>query len=289
MSIVERALENLRHRNPGAGLAAVGAGQPHTGPSERLAATPGERSQAARFRSDAADGWHELDLEALAEAGMVVPGRESSVLAEEMRLIKRGLAKVTGAQAGTGPLLIAVTSAGPGEGKSFVAANLALSIAMEPERRVLLVDADTTRPGISRMLGLPTSPGLTDLLHDDQRRYSEVTLRTNLPALTLMPPGTPYPQFAELFSGSRMRMFCEGLRGAAAQTVVLFDAPPVLASSVGSAVANLVDETLMVIAAESSEIGRVTEALGMLESARSLRLVVNKVRSGTSVGGYYSY
>lgn len=286
MSIVERALENIKHKKAAAGIKAVSGGHASAPVPEGHAAAP----QAERYRLDTATGLHELDLKALAGAGMVVPGRENSVLAEEMRLIKRGLAKAKGAVdvEASKPVLIAVTSAGPGEGKSFVAANLALSIALEGQRQVILIDADITRPGLSRMLGLPTSPGLTDLLKDGEFRYSDVALRTNLPELTLMPPGTPYPQFAELFLGDRMRALCEGLRAASPQTVVVFDAPPVLASSVGSAMASLVDETLMVVAVESSEVGAVTEALRLLESARSVRLVVNKVRSGTAAGGYYS-
>src|SRR3972149_8678652 len=112
-----------------------------------------------------------LDLTRFRQLGGVTPNEEKTQIAEEFRMIKRPLIKNAFNQ-GAGQIkngnLIMITSALAGEGKTFCAVNLAMSIAMEMDHTVLLVDADVARPSIPKYLGLPAQRGLLDLLSDDK-------------------------------------------------------------------------------------------------------------------------
>ena len=148
-----------------------------------------------------------LDFERLTAAGFVTPTAPRSMVADQFRVIKRPLIdNATGKAASVVQCgnLIMVTSSMPGEGKSFTAVNLALSMAMEMDHTVMLVDADVARPSIMKVLGLPPGPGLLDLLVDDKLEMSQVLLRTNIENLTLLPSGSPHAQATELLASAAM-------------------------------------------------------------------------------------
>ena len=124
----------------------------------------------------------ELNLAAIAAAGIVTPQAPRSHMADQYRVIKRPLianAVGKGAAMLTHGNLIMVTSALPGEGKSFTSINLAMSIAAELDHTVMLVDADVARPSVLKMLGLPPGPGLLELL-EGKAEMADVLLRTNV-------------------------------------------------------------------------------------------------------------
>ena len=134
-----------------------------------------------------------IDLPTLAAHGYVAPDMPHSPVAQEFRIIKRPLIANVQGKSGVSPNnanLVMVTSAVAGEGKSFCAFNLAMSIAMEFDSTVLLVDADVARPSLLRMLRLPDSRGLLDVLTRDDADLSEVILRTNVEKLSLLPAGS---------------------------------------------------------------------------------------------------
>ena len=125
----------------------------------------------------------EIDLEALSAAGIVSPNAPRSQIADQYRVIKRPLirnAMGKGASVIAHGNLIMVTSALPGEGKTFTAINLAMSIATELDNTVMLVDADVARPSVMKVLGLPESPGLLDLVLDESKELASMLLKTNL-------------------------------------------------------------------------------------------------------------
>src|SRR5512138_923931 len=133
-----------------------------------------------------------LDLARLQEAGFITPNVTDSKLLHEFRVIKRPLiqnALGKGAAPVANGNLIMVTSSLPGEGKSFVSLNLAMSIAMEVDCRVLLVDADVVKPSIPRLLGLKPAPGLMDVLTTPDLSLAEVLLKTNVPRLDILLAG----------------------------------------------------------------------------------------------------
>ena len=137
---------------------------------------------------------HDIDINLLRlhQMGMVTHDGGRTPAAEDFRIIKRPLLRAAAAAVAAGTPngnLIVVTSALPGEGKTYCAINLAMSIAMEKDHTVLLVDADVARPSVLKVLGLPPAAGLMDLLLSDDMDASEVILRTNVPALSLLPAG----------------------------------------------------------------------------------------------------
>src|SRR5207302_1432584 len=137
----------------------------------------------------------ELNLAQIAAAGIVTPDAPRSRIADEFRVVKRPLianAARRGEAAVRNGNLIMITSALPREGKSFTAVNLAMSIAMEMDRTVLLVDADVARPSLPALLGLPAARGLLDLLVDDSVDVSDVMLKTNVEKLSILPSGTQH-------------------------------------------------------------------------------------------------
>src|SRR5688572_14022058 len=145
----------------------------------------------------------ELDLARIAAENIVTPDAPRSQLADEFRVIKRPLlenASSKGAESISHRNLIIITSALPGEGKSFTAANLAMSIAMEMDRTVLLVDADVARPSLPKMLGLPPALGLLDLLLDNTLDVGDVLVKTNVETLSILSSGTPHARATELLA-----------------------------------------------------------------------------------------
>ncbi|MDZ7592170.1 MAG: P-loop NTPase [Rubrivivax sp.] len=137
----------------------------------------------------------EVDIGALDKAGFVTPASPRSTQGDQFRVIKRPLianAVGRGAAALKHGNLIMVTSALAGEGKTYTAVNLAMSIAAELDHTVMLVDADVARPSVLKVLGLPQGPGLLDVL-ERKAELPEVLLRTNVDKLTVLPGGTPAP------------------------------------------------------------------------------------------------
>ena len=148
-----------------------------------------------------------LDLGKLQVAGFVTPTGSRTRIAEEFRVIKRPIllrAFATGEERIESGNLIMVTSAKPGEGKTFTAINLAMSMASERDIYVLLVDADVQRPAVFQVLGLPPQKGLLDVLSDANLSPADVLTRTNIRNLTLMAAGTPSLATTELLASQKM-------------------------------------------------------------------------------------
>src|SRR5690606_30848694 len=125
------------------------------------------------------------------------------------RRIKRPLiANAIGETAGAGNIanrnVIMIASAMPGAGKTFCAVNLAVSISLERELNVVLVDVDVAKPHISRAFGLVDRKGLIDLLVDDSLDMADLLVRTDLNDIQVLPAGQPHPQATELLASDRM-------------------------------------------------------------------------------------
>ncbi|HEX3137405.1 MAG TPA: chromosome partitioning ATPase, partial [Casimicrobiaceae bacterium] len=149
----------------------------------------------------------EIDLERLKARGFVTPDAPKSQIADEFRVIKRPIihnARRTAASAIRNGNLIMVTSALPGEGKTFTAVNLALSVAMELDTTVLLVDGDVAHPELPRVLGTPASPGLLELLTTNELDVSDAIVRTNVDNLSILPAGAHHRRATELLASEQM-------------------------------------------------------------------------------------
>jgi len=222
----------------------------------------------------------ELDLARLEAAGYVLPANESSRIAEEFRIIKRPV--LTNIQAGGSEMsranMVMVTSSLAGEGKTFTAINLALSIAMEMEKRVLLVDADVAQPSIPHRLGLSPGKGLLDMLSDPSVTLSDCLLRTNVDKFTILPAGTPHARSTELLASEAMSRLVADLTNRYPDRVVIFDSPPLLASSESRVLATYLGQILFVVEADRTAQATINEALATIESCPVVMTVLNKAR-----------
>ncbi|MFT3859354.1 MAG: XrtA-associated tyrosine autokinase [Aquabacterium sp.] len=234
-----------------------------------------------------------LDLETLRRKGFLVPGAERSQMEEEYRIVKRPLLK-NAAGEGAAPVvrgnLIMVTSALPGEGKTFTAINLAMSIAMELDHTVLLVDADVVRPAVLDRLGLPPAKGLLDVLTTPQTDLSEVLLKTNIPKLTVLPAGTTTHRTTELLASGAMEDLLTELATNYQDRIVIFDAPPLLPSTESRVLATHMGQVAVVVEADKTPRSTVQQAFATLETCPVVMAVLNKCRGKVtnSAYGYYA-
>lgn len=231
-----------------------------------------------------------IDLDRLEKMNYITHEGERTVLAEEYRLIKRPL--LENAFGKNADLiehgnLIMVTSARAGEGKTFTSVNLAMSIAMEMDRTVLLVDADVARPRVHQVLGTPLGPGLIDLLLDDSLDVGDVMLKTNVPKLSLIPMGRYHDHSTELLASEDMLRLTKELAGRYPDRVVIFDAPPLLVTSEAVVLSGLMGQIVFVVLAEKTPRAAVRDALSLLDANKPIGLVLNKCRRGP--GDTYGY
>lgn len=243
----------------------------------------------------AAPRFCDIDLTALAARGFITPDSGRTALAQEMRRIKRPLLlniqKAQALEAAECPPanLIMITSALPGEGKTFTSINLAMSMAAEVDRRVLLVDADVARGDVARQLGLPPSRGLSDLLQETNFLTEEGVLTSNVERLSILPAGTPTEQVDELFASAQMAVLTRALADADPNRVVLFDASPLLATTEAAVLARHMGQTVLVVEANRTPQDAVFQALGHLDGCANVSLVLNKTTRGNAGGYGYGY
>jgi exopolysaccharide/PEP-CTERM locus tyrosine autokinase len=232
-----------------------------------------------------------VDLDALRSAGFLAPEDYERQLAEEYRRIKRPLlanAFGIGAAKVSYGNLIMIGSALPGEGKTHTCINLALSIAMEKDRTVLLVDGDVAKPTISSLFGVEDQPGLLDALEEGHAGLHQMLLHTDLPRLRLLPAGRPRPSATELLASDRMRELCHELSERYPDRIVLFDSPPLLSTSEASAIAAAVGQVALVVASGLTPRSAVRHALDHVRPEQAVNVILNKQRQ-VSQGGYYGY
>ncbi len=234
----------------------------------------------------------ELDLDALAKSHILGPHTPRSQAADEYRVIKRPLidnAMGKGAAPIENGNLIMVTSALPGEGKSFTAINLAMSIAMELDNTVMLVDADVARPSVLNMLGLPPAKGLLDVLAEKSVDLSQVLLRTNVEKLTLLPAGTQHPRATELLASDAMTNLLEDMGSRYSDRIIIFDSPPLLLTTESRVLATHMGQVLMVVQAERTLQADVKQALSTIDACPVRMVVLNKTRGPQAEGYGYGY
>jgi receptor protein-tyrosine kinase len=231
----------------------------------------------------------ELDLEGLAARGLITPAAPTSRIANEFRVIKRPLiANLKGKSAA--PVdranLIMVTSALPGEGKSFSAINLAMSIAMEMDSTVLLVDGDVAGPSLARVLGLPQAPGLTELLSERHLSVADVLLKTNVPKLSIIPAGEPHERNTELLASQAMNSLLDEMALRYPDRIIVFDSPPLLPTTESRVLATHMGQIIVIVEAERTTHRQVADAMATIESCPVVMAVLNKA-SASGVGDYY--
>jgi len=234
-----------------------------------------------------------LDRGRLAGFGIAIPSAARSRTVEEFRLVKRNL---VGAWSQSDLMadhrssrLIMVTSARPGEGKTFTSLNLALAFASERSVKALLVDVDTQRSTVPEILGIGGEKGIVDVLAGDLE-LPEVLIQTNIPNLMILPAGRGGPHVPELLSSREMSALLEELTQRLPDHYLIIDTPPCMASSDAAALAPLVGQIVFVVEANNTQQGEIEAALGTLSTCPRISLLLNKSDSlATEHFGSYGY
>ena len=231
----------------------------------------------------------DLDLARLNARGFITPESAKSQIADEFRVLKRPLLRnALGKARVRNGNLVMVTSALPGEGKTFTSLNLALSIAMEIDSTVLLVDGDVAHPSIPVLLGVPHGPGLLDLLTRDDIGFADAMIRTNVDKLAILPAGSRHRRSTELLASEQMASLLRELASRYSDRVIIFDSPPLLATTEARVLATHMGQIVMVVAADATSQHAVGQALATIESCDVVLMALNKA-SRTDVGTYYGY
>ena len=233
-----------------------------------------------------------INLARLHRMGVVAPDAEKSQIAEEFRIIKRPLianAFGQGAARVKNGNMIMITSSLPGEGKSFCAINLAISMALEMDRTVLLIDADVAKPRVPEYLGIHADLGLLDVLQDKNLKLSDVMIKTDIAKLTILPAGRTYKRATELLASDAMTRLVEDIGNRYPDRIILFDSPPLLATSEASVLATHMGQIVMVVEAERTSQEAVREALSHIQSCEVVNMLLNKATPTPGADYYYGY
>lgn len=233
-----------------------------------------------------------LDLRQLEQRHFVSLSSERRLINEEYRVIKRKL--ITNA---FGPLshtlkhpnLILVSSSRPGEGKTFSAINLALSIALEQDKTVLLVDSDVLRPSVSKALNIQHDVGLTDYLLSSDVKASDIILSTNVERLKIITAGRPHHLSTELLASERMIMLVNEFASRYPDRIVIFDAPPLLGVNETAVMATMCGQAVVVVEENSTKLAEIEQAVALLPKDIATGFLINKAHRNQGKGYGYGY
>jgi exopolysaccharide/PEP-CTERM locus tyrosine autokinase len=235
----------------------------------------------------------QVDRDALRAAGYLPPPDQEREIEEQYRHAKRPLVqRALGRGQERLPLgmRIAVTSALQGEGKTFTSINLALSIALEKDVRVVLVDADIARAEVSRVFGVGGQPGLIDALAHPELDAASLVHDTTIEGLQIMPAGRADATATEWLASPRMDEVMRRLAGKDDDCVVILDSPPLLVTNEAKAVCEAVGQVVVVVRANVTPQRAVTEAIAHIPAGRYTALLLNAAEGVPGVGyGYYGY
>ncbi|QID18550.1 tyrosine-protein kinase family protein [Nitrogeniibacter mangrovi] len=296
MSLIEKAVERLDQLKradqvPGAEAAGISVPRDLGEPVKIEPVAVAEMSAATPAQGDVVSRSVSIDLSRLNGMGLVTPDNPRSAIAEEYRVVKRPLLKnasMNSAARVEDGNLIMVTSALPGEGKSFTALNLAISMAMELDHTVLLVDADVSKPSVLKTLGLPPERGLMDVLTNEDIRLPDVLLRTNIEKLAILPAGNTNQRATELLASEGMNRLLDEMSRRYADRIIIFDSPPLLVTTEARALATHMGQIVMVVEAERTTHSAVKQALATIDACPIKMMLLNK-STMQGPGGYYGY
>jgi len=234
-----------------------------------------------------------IDKDSMLERGYMFDAGTRKVTQEEFRQIKRKLLNnAFGSASKTldNSNLIMVSSSNPNEGKTFVSINLALSIALEQDKTVLLVDADVLRPSIERELGFESKEGLIEFLLSEVNSVSDIIYSTNIANLKIIPSGKRHHLTNELLASNRMADVAKELAERYPDRIVIFDCPPILGVTETPVLSKLMGQAVVVVEESKTKIEDVKKATKVLNEDMAIGLVMNKtLKSTKDLYGYYGY
>ena len=290
MSIVEKTLKKLQD----AAQQARGETASLVSPSAVRGRVP-EAVAPRRVPIGNANKTVRIDHDRLRASGLLPPEHQQREISHQYRTLKRPLIKhafdngEAVANDGASLRLIMVSSALPGEGKTFTSMNLAMSLALEKDHSVILVDGDVPKPHISQTFGLLKEPGLLDALVDPSVAIESVLLPTDVPNLALLPVGHRAEAAPELLASARMRQVISRLEQIDPQGLVVVDSPPILLTSEARVLASLFGQVVLVVHAGTTQQKAVLEAIELIGDGPRVGLVLNQASAEGNAGDYYGY
>lgn len=262
-------------------------------PAMQGTAPPMEKNLAAVRSSHPVQ---EIDRNALKAANFIVPDGPVTGISEEFRIVKRQLlSHVSSNRSDSYDKManrILVCSAQSGDGKTFCAINLALSIAAEQDYNVLLIDADFAKPGTSSIFGLRKQAGLMDALSNDELMLSNLIVPTDIPGFSILPAGNRTNRDTEFLASARTGDVLDRLAEEDPRRIMIFDSPPALAASPASELAAHVGQAVMIVRADKTSETSLRDALSLVSRCEKIQLMLNGVKfsaTGRSFGSYYGY
>jgi protein-tyrosine kinase len=233
-----------------------------------------------------------LKLNEVRRRGMITADNLRSNISFEFRAIKRKLLASTRDHLNSNAItnnLIMVTSALPGEGKTFTATNLAFALAAERDLHVLLIDADVIHPSVGTLFDSPEGPGLTDLLNGKSTVPEVIRRCVDQQNLSVIFSGARDEHAPELISSKKAADLFLDISRRYKDRIIIFDTPPVLASSETASLAMYMHQTFMVVAAASANRDQVQMALDNISACRNISLVFNKAPKWQKLASDYYY
>lgn len=290
MSIVEDAIGKLRNRAAGDPATDTRGASLHAGRQGQAASSPlpGDGRAAALSWDMLGPRTVGLDRTRLAAEGLLPPrsGQESAT--DQFRRVKWRLLRQleeSAARDPQSPRIILVTSSLAGEGKSFCSFNLAMSLAMEQDLNVLLIDADIKRAKISWALGLADSPGLIELCSQSELDLAAVAVRTDQPQLAVIPAGRSLSDAPEILASARATAVMSQLSKLDRRCIVVMDSSPLLQTNETQVMARMAGQILFVVRAFSTQQSVAREALSLLDNQDRVYCLLNG--DAKAAEGYY--
>jgi exopolysaccharide/PEP-CTERM locus tyrosine autokinase len=280
LSLVEQAIARLKNHQPG-------AQRPISGGSAPKAVVP---PVVEDLDSTKAANRLMINSDTLRASGYLPELSKDRQFAEQYRRIKRPLIEkaLSGDAAGGDPRIITVTSAVPGDGKTFNSINLAFSMALERDISILLVDSDVSKHHVTDIFGLRQRKGLLDLLTDESLDPEALVVPTSTRGLSILPAGSRVEGTAELVSSNRMRQIVTMLCARNPRRILLLDSPPLLITNEGRALVKLAGQVVLVVRAGETPSHAVQAAMGMVDEKQAGGVILNQVQVGFTEG-YYGY
>jgi Mrp family chromosome partitioning ATPase len=285
-------------------MQAAASQRPREGTSVIVEAVAAAQAQAQRAKAQpvppqaplppAGDSPDRVRFSNLSHNGFFGPEGDDPRQLAEIRHMKRSILRGAFSAIADGPSnVIAITSALPEAGKTYLAASLAQALTLERDRTALLIDGDDVRGTISKALGQVGEKGFFDVLHDRAVSPEDAILPTDMTGLSFMPCGGRFSDSLELLTSQRATEVVAAISRAEPNRLAIIDCPPLLGTPNGAALASLAGQVLVVVEAGVTDSTTLAKALELLSRDRPIALVINKVpRSGllsSRVGSYYYY
>jgi protein-tyrosine kinase len=280
VSLVEQAIAILRNQANAAKAGTPGAASKSSAPPnvDHLA----EPAKSAKRMT--------IDTNELRARGYLPEPGQDRQFAQQYRRIKRPL--IDKALSGTTtvgePRVLMITSALPGDGKTFTSINLAMSLALERDVSVLMVDCDVAKRHVSEIVGVKEKPGLLDALVNESVDIESLVVPTNLHGLAILPAGTHVEGTAELVSSNRMRQIISNLCSRVPRRILLMDSPPLLVTNEAQALTKIAGQIVLVVRAGHTPHQAVQDAIALFDPQQAGGIILNQVQLSQKEG-YYGY